>query len=172
MSSALYIFSRKKRRGIARLNYAAASSMFSMKMPYPVVGSLTRTWVTAPTSLPSWIIGLPDTLMSSVGQKNFVFFCRFYAFLQAKGRLWHTSSAIPQLTWMNCWNQSLLNFLSLSTNSDFRGCASVFTLRGVKSADCCWQPARSMCLWDYSLRKYFCQTSAYRVAHFTVVIWE
>ena len=44
--------------------YAAASSMFSMKMPYPVVGSLTRTWVTAPTSLPSWMMGLPDTSVS------------------------------------------------------------------------------------------------------------
>ena len=31
----------------------AASSIFSMKMPYPRVGSLTRTWVTAPTSFPS-----------------------------------------------------------------------------------------------------------------------
>ena len=57
MSSTLYIFSRKKRRGIARLNYAAASNIFSIKMPYPVVGSLTRTWVTAPTSLPSWMMG-------------------------------------------------------------------------------------------------------------------
>ena len=33
--------------------YAAASNIFSMKMPYPVVGSFTKTWVTAPTSLPS-----------------------------------------------------------------------------------------------------------------------
>ena len=37
--------------------YAAASSIFSMKIPYPVVGSLTRTWVTAPTSFPSWMMG-------------------------------------------------------------------------------------------------------------------
>ena len=65
--------------------YAAASSMFSIKMPYPVVGSLTRTGVTAPTNFPSCIIGEPDTLMSSRGQKNFVFFCSFYAFLQVKG---------------------------------------------------------------------------------------
>ena len=78
--------------------YAAASNMFSMKMPYPVVGSLTRTWVTAPTSFPSCIIGEPDTLMSSRGQKNFVFFCGFYAFLQVKGRFLHTSPAIPKLT--------------------------------------------------------------------------
>ena len=30
----------------------AAFSIFSMKIPYPVVGSLMRTCVTAPTSLP------------------------------------------------------------------------------------------------------------------------
>ena len=29
-----------------------AVSIFSMKIPYPVVGSFMRTWVTAPTSLP------------------------------------------------------------------------------------------------------------------------
>ena len=28
-------------------------TIFSARMPYPRVGSLTRTWVTAPTSLPS-----------------------------------------------------------------------------------------------------------------------
>jgi len=31
---------------------------------------------------------------------------------------------------MNCRNQSLLNFLSLSTNSDFGGCASVYPHKG------------------------------------------
>lgn len=35
------------------LTYDAASSMFSIKIPYPLVGSFTRTCVTAPTSLPS-----------------------------------------------------------------------------------------------------------------------
>ena len=30
------------------------------KIPYPVAGSFTITCVTAPTSLPSWMIGLPD----------------------------------------------------------------------------------------------------------------
>jgi phosphopantothenoylcysteine decarboxylase/phosphopantothenate--cysteine ligase len=33
--------------------YPATSSMFSMKIPYPLVGSFTRTWVTAPTNFPS-----------------------------------------------------------------------------------------------------------------------
>ena len=78
--------------------YAAASNIFSIKMPYPVVGSLTRTWVTAPMSLPSWMIGLPLTLMSSMGQKNFVFFCGFYAFLQVKGRFLHLSTTVLNLT--------------------------------------------------------------------------
>ena len=41
--------------------YAAASSIFSMKMPYPVWGSFTRTWVTAPMSFPSWMMGEPLT---------------------------------------------------------------------------------------------------------------
>ena len=86
---------------------------------------MTRTWVTAPTSLPSWIMGLPDTLMSSVGQKNFVFFCGFYSYLQVKGRFLHTSPTILKLTWMKCRKRRLLIFLSFSTNSDFGGCASV-----------------------------------------------
>ena len=34
------------------IGISAAFSIFSMKIPYPVVGSLMRTWVTAPTSLP------------------------------------------------------------------------------------------------------------------------
>ena len=34
-------------------HYAAASSIFSIKIPYPVSGELTSTWVTAPMSLPS-----------------------------------------------------------------------------------------------------------------------
>ena len=33
-----------------------AFSIFSMKIPYPVVGSFMRTCVTAPTSLPFWMI--------------------------------------------------------------------------------------------------------------------
>ena len=89
---------RKRHTLCAFLLYAAASNIFSIKMPYPVVGSFTRTWVTAPTSLPSWMMGLPDTQMSSRGQKNFVFFCGFYAFLQVKGRFLHTSTVILNLT--------------------------------------------------------------------------
>ena len=38
----------------------AASSIFCIKIPYPCVGSSTRTWVTAPISLPFCTIGLPD----------------------------------------------------------------------------------------------------------------
>ncbi len=39
-------------------SYAAASSIFSIKMPYPIVGSLTRTCVTAPTSFPVAVPGV------------------------------------------------------------------------------------------------------------------
>ena len=55
-------FAPRKRRDGKPVPYGghpAAASIFSMKMPYPLVGSFTRTWVTAPTSFPSWIIGLP-----------------------------------------------------------------------------------------------------------------
>ena len=34
-------------------------SMFSTKIPYPLVLSWINTWVTAPTSFPFWIMGLP-----------------------------------------------------------------------------------------------------------------
>ena len=43
------------------IGICAEFSIFSMKMPYPVVGSLIRTCVTAPTSLPFWMMGEPDT---------------------------------------------------------------------------------------------------------------
>ena len=39
--------------------HPAASSIFSIKIPYPEVGSFTKTWVTAPMSLPSCKMGLP-----------------------------------------------------------------------------------------------------------------
>ena len=42
------------------MGICAAFSIFSINIPYPVVGSLMRTWVTAPTSLPFWMMGLPD----------------------------------------------------------------------------------------------------------------
>ena len=35
--------------------------ILSINIPYPVVGSLMRTCVTAPTSLPFWMMGEPDT---------------------------------------------------------------------------------------------------------------
>jgi len=50
--------------------FSAAFSIFSINMPYPVVGSLTRTWVSAPTSLPPRMIGLPDTSVVNKGQQN------------------------------------------------------------------------------------------------------
>ena len=34
-------------------------SMFSTKIPYPLVLSWINTWVTAPTSFPFWMMGLP-----------------------------------------------------------------------------------------------------------------
>ena len=33
--------------------WTQCSSMFSINIPYPLVGSLTKTWVTAPTNFPS-----------------------------------------------------------------------------------------------------------------------
>ena len=46
------------------------SSMFSTKMPYPTVGLLMRTWVMAPTSLPSCKMGEPDRCVVNKGQQN------------------------------------------------------------------------------------------------------
>ena len=40
------------------------SSMFSINIPYPLVESWMNTWVTAPISFPSCIIGDPDTIES------------------------------------------------------------------------------------------------------------
>ena len=63
ISTLLRMTRRKKHRAKRRWNlgqtYAAfgigicaAFSIFSIKIPYPVVGSLISTWVTAPTSFP------------------------------------------------------------------------------------------------------------------------
>ena len=53
--------------------YAASSaaSMAPIVTPYPRDGSDTSTWVTAPTSLPFCIMGLPLTSVSSRGQNFF-----------------------------------------------------------------------------------------------------
>lgn len=42
-------------------NYPAASSIFLIYIPYPVVGLFPKTWLTAPTSLLSCMIGLSLT---------------------------------------------------------------------------------------------------------------
>ena len=44
-------------------------SMLSINIPYPVVGSLMRTCVTAPTSLPFWMMGSPTRVWSSRDNK-------------------------------------------------------------------------------------------------------
>ena len=49
--------------------YPVASSIFSIKIPYPEVGSFTKTWVTAPISFPSCKMGLPDTSDWHCGQQ-------------------------------------------------------------------------------------------------------
>ena len=49
--------------------YPAASNIFSINIPYPLVGSLTRTCVTAPTNFPFCTIGDPDTNHCHYGQQ-------------------------------------------------------------------------------------------------------
>ena len=53
-----FINDHNKKTGANPLSFThpAASSIFSIKIPYPLVGSFTSTWVTAPTSLPSWMM--------------------------------------------------------------------------------------------------------------------
>lgn len=92
--------------------------MFSMKIPYPVVGSLTKTWVTAPISFPSCIRGLPLTLMSSRGQKKFAEKLRFYPKNTQKRRFLHRSTRIPQLKQMKCRKKRLIISPAFSTNSE------------------------------------------------------
>ena len=50
------------------IGIALAFSMFSMNIPYPTVGSFIITCVTAPTSLPFWIIGEPLSSVVNKGQ--------------------------------------------------------------------------------------------------------
>ena len=50
--------------------FSAAFSIFSINIPYPSVGFATNTCVTAPTSMPFWIIGEPDSSVVNKGQQN------------------------------------------------------------------------------------------------------
>ena len=50
------------------------SNIFSIKIPYPLLASCTNTWVTAPASFPSCMIGLPLTSKSSKGQQFYSLF--------------------------------------------------------------------------------------------------
>ena len=50
------------------------SIIFSINIPYPLLASCTNTWVTAPASFPSCIIGLPLTSKSSKGQQFYSLF--------------------------------------------------------------------------------------------------
>ena len=49
------------------------SNIFSIKIPYPLVGSLTNTCVTAPTIRPFWTMG-SQTLTCQVGSNTFLHF--------------------------------------------------------------------------------------------------
>ena len=57
------------------LIFSASANMFSIKIPYPLVGSFTKTCVTAPTNLPFWMMGEPLTTVVNRGDY------KFYAFL-------------------------------------------------------------------------------------------
>lgn len=59
----------------------ASSTIVSAQMPYPLVGSSTNTWVTAPMSFPFWIMGLPLRSVSRQGQHFFHFFTCYSIFL-------------------------------------------------------------------------------------------
>ncbi len=59
------------------LIFSASANIFLMKIPYPLVGSFTNTWVTAPISLSFWIIGEPDTSDVNMGQKVLFFLGKF-----------------------------------------------------------------------------------------------
>ena len=68
----LYHIKTKSGRGktlSTTLNHAAVFSIFSIKIRYPWVGSLTETWVSAPMSLPSCMIGEPLTSVFYQGQQ-------------------------------------------------------------------------------------------------------
>ena len=48
--------------------YLAVSSIFSINIPYPSAGLFIKTWVTAPTSFPSYTTGEPHTHVSIYDQ--------------------------------------------------------------------------------------------------------
>ena len=55
-----------------RIGLCAFFIMFSINIPYPVVGLPISTWVMAPTKRPSCTIGLPDRCVVNKGQQLFV----------------------------------------------------------------------------------------------------
>ena len=50
-------------------DYFVSANIFSINIPYPLVGSFTSTCVTAPISLPFWIMGEPLTSVVNRGQQ-------------------------------------------------------------------------------------------------------
>jgi len=51
------------------LIFFASANIFSMNIPYPLVGSFTKTCVTAPTIRPFCRMGEPDTTVVNMGQQ-------------------------------------------------------------------------------------------------------
>ena len=49
--------------------FSASVSIFSINIPYPLVGLFTKTCVIAPTNFPFWIIGLPLTSVVNRGEQ-------------------------------------------------------------------------------------------------------
>ena len=66
---------------------SVSESIFSINIPYPRVGSLTNTWVTAPTSFPSWMMGEPLTSVANRGQQFFQKLTFHLLFIQIQKRI-------------------------------------------------------------------------------------
>ena len=49
--------------------FSASANIFSIKIPYPLVGSFTKTCVTTPTIRPFCRMGEPDTSDVNMGQR-------------------------------------------------------------------------------------------------------
>ena len=96
--------------------------MFSINIPYPDLWSRMRTWVTAPTSLPFRVMGLPLRSDVNMGQQNLQIFTQSkfsQSYMFACDSVRHSTHHLPAslyqrqiqkrnwpflLRWKNRWN--------------------------------------------------------------------
>ena len=105
------------------IGICAALSIFSINIPYPVVGSFIITCVTAPTSLPFWMMGEPLRSVVNKGQqisrKNIFELLHFFFSRNGKSLSFFIDRGIFVLTHRVIWKEFYLFGCTARRNVSF-----------------------------------------------------